>query len=127
MTVSSGAAQMGPHIHSALGSHLAVVAGYDSVLGGGTDGAAHPLGTGIPVSWPEDGSNRSPEPGKVRLASSHVFCSWAESTHQNGLLCSNALRRGEPGGDGGDDGGAVAAAVGGGQGQEGGGEDEGLH
>ena len=27
-----------------LDSHLAVVAGHDSVLGGGTDGAAHPLG-----------------------------------------------------------------------------------
>ena len=62
----------------------------------------------------------------VELSSLLYHCFWG-LFGQNYLLCSNALRRREPGSDGGDDGGAVAAAVGGGQGQEGGGDDEGLH
>merc|ERR1719500_986891 len=78
-------------VNISLESHLAVVAGYDSVLRCFTDGTALPVSTGIPVARPENSSNARPESWKVSLTSSNVLCSWAESTHQNALLCSNAL------------------------------------
>merc|ERR1719264_2441909 len=90
----------------------------------GSPYGAHPLGSGVPVAWPEESSDHGPEFRKVGLTLGGVLCGWTESTDQNSLLRGNALLRRKPGSDCGDDGGAVAAGVGGRQGQEGGGEDE---
>ena len=40
-----------------------------------------PTHVGVPVAWPEEGSDLSPESGKVRLALSRVICARAQASH----------------------------------------------